>query len=1058
MGCEQLVTKTEFNAFKAEMQRKLAAKLDKGEEVKIVEAGIGGGGGIQVITALIIAKAGEVVANKFGILDTKINLVDNKATEAATDAKSAKQALPELRSKIEERYKQARAEADASIAKTRQQIKQLDIPEKISQEAAARAAQINLLKQQQNAVNDYLAGKITKAEAEAILARRTASTVEIDLNNNVKPTVKATANVATRASQVANESKGLAQTAWDSAKGALNKIDKAIAPFAPLLSLLNVLGFLLQIAELFQVIKISYQLQSALNILIEQTDRLNAEFTKAQGDLLSRISVLQRENQVLKAQIAILGGQLQITNSIATTAQNTANIANKTAQKALNEANSIESALTSQLDRAKSQLAQLETALATLYAQSIAAINILTSQIEQLKKQLEAVSIAQTAGRIEIRGLIQTIEVRLENLMQQIKVADLIAAQLGQKANQAYNLASQAYNLADRAVSVAASGDGSGAAISSLQSQLNSLGSQVTAISSKPSIAPKDIFADRQFLQFFDGRLIEFATKDNIGNQVIDSLKQEVNNAKSTIKTLDGKIIEIKNNQITNQTIDAKVEQVVNSKVNELTPQLQSQLNSLGSQITTISSKPSIAPKDIFADKQFLQLLDGRLIEFATKDNIGNQVIDSLKQEINNAKSTIKTLDGKIIEVKNNQVTNQTIDAKVEQVVDSKVNELTPQLQSQIDVKIDAKIKQTVEPKLQDIAKMDDKQYQEITDRIKKQNDETAKILLLLTPLALIPSINSKTDKVLNQTKPDNLPTPKCLAPVYVPPVGAKVQANINLTNGLQATTIAQNQVINGNIDKVQGVVNTVSTKLGAQLKGGIGGRIIGMYDRLNGSKAMQYFSLILLVHNALMLSANIGNTIGYALDAIVSLTPFKSFKDENDNEIPFVKLFGNTIEGLFIKVFGKQTVKDFEKKYTASMRVYQASANMLNTVRSMMDSARDIAETTNVNVGEIGNALRRDGVVQNDAYSEMSTTSGTRARFISKLEKLNSGASSLSSVSSDLVDVKEDWEELQEQRKEYQKTVDEAKKVLKIEDEKIKRDTSRLPNISEKDEEEGKD
>jgi hypothetical protein len=385
---------------------------------------------------------------------------------------------------------------------------------------------------------------------------------------------------------------------------------------------------------------------------------------------------------------------------------------------------------------------------------------------------------------------------------------------------------------------------------------------------------------------------------------------------------------------------------------------------------------------------------------------------------------------------------------------------LSPQQELQVKDIADREIK-TLTPS---IVKENTVNPDELDKLLIKNNDKLINFLIPGLTLAILPQILPKLNQIRDTTNNiQNTPKSPCLAPAYVPPVGAKVDRNINLTNSLQGVTIFQGEstrntvnAVNNTVSSINTTANTINTKLGNQLKGGIGGRIIGMYDRLNNSKAMQYFTTILVIHNAMMLSANIANTIGFALDAIVSLTPFKSFKDENDNEIPFVKLFGNTIEGLFIKMFGKEKVKDFEKKYAASMKIYRAGANMLNTVRSMMDSARDIAETTSIDVSEIGNALRRDGVVQNDAYGEMSTTPGTRAKFITKLEKLNQGASAISSISSDAVDIKDDWKELKEQRDEYKKTVDEAKKAYKIEEDKTKEAVSKLPEIKEDDEKEG--
>jgi flagellar biosynthesis chaperone FliJ len=123
-----------------------------------------------------------------------------------------------------------------------------------------------------------------------------------------------------------------------------------------------------------------------------------------------------------------------------------------------------------------------------------------------------------------------------------------------------------------------------------------------------------------------------------------------------------------------------------------------------------------------------------------------------------------------------------------------------------------------------------------------------------------------------------------------------------------------------------------------------------------------------------------------------------------------------------------------------------------------MFDSARDIAETTAENVSTIGNALKRDGIVQRDSYSEMAEDVRGTNKFINKLERLDNKVSAISSVSSDLVSIKDDWKDLKEERDDFKKLVDESKKKTKDENETIDKEVDKLPDISEKDEREGED
>jgi len=51
-----------------------------------------------------------------------------------------------------------------------------------------------------------------------------------------------------------------------------------------------------------------------------------------------------------------------------------------------------------------------------------------------------------------------------------------------------------------------------------------------------------------------------------------------------------------------------------------------------------------------------------------------------------------------------------------------------------------------------------------------------------------------------------------------------------------------------------------------------------------------------------------------------------------------------------------------------------KTSTTILNQVRLMWDSTRSIARTINDNVGDIGNALRLNGVVSDDVYGQMAT------------------------------------------------------------------------------------
>jgi septation ring formation regulator EzrA len=96
----------------------------------------------------------------------------------------------------------------------------------------------------------------------------------------------------------------------------------------------------------------------------------------------------------------------------------------------------------------------------------------------------------------------------------------------------------------------------------------------------------------------------------------------------------------------------------------------------------------------------------------------------------------------------------------------------------------------------------------------------------------------------------------------------------------------------------------------------------------------------------------------------------------------------------------------------------------VVNTTQSMLDPISSAVEYGMENVSKIGNSLKEDGVVSENAYPAMNET--IRARRVNRFERLNDTlegaeniASNLSSVTSSAVSVKEDYQQLREDSKE---------------------------------------
>lgn len=224
------------------------------------------------------------------------------------------------------------------------------------------------------------------------------------------------------------------------------------------------------------------------------------------------------------------------------------------------------------------------------------------------------------------------------------------------------------------------------------------------------------------------------------------------------------------------------------------------------------------------------------------------------------------------------------------------------------------------------------------------------------------------------------------------------------------------------------GITNIVNLKLGSQVIGGITGQIQrfaswSMLDRITN-----LITLATTLHNATMLSNDIVSTL---TSSITNTLAVFGLKDAEGNPYDAGELIKGSIADLLKKTLGLENYVKLTLAWKQANRIYQAGANILSTVRNIIDSTRDIAVVTGVNVADIGNALRNEGVVSDDAYKPMSTNLGTTKlqRMVDKLDNLSDAASSIETVTSSVRSIKEDVEELTNQKAEFKKALTSGQK-----------------------------
>jgi hypothetical protein len=259
----------------------------------------------------------------------------------------------------------------------------------------------------------------------------------------------------------------------------------------------------------------------------------------------------------------------------------------------------------------------------------------------------------------------------------------------------------------------------------------------------------------------------------------------------------------------------------------------------------------------------------------------------------------------------------------------------------------------------------------------------------------------------------------------YSPALDTEIAANQQRTNGLVIRSMAVMDTINTvGIKRLQTTANTINTKLGKQLTGGVGGFLEGLWSSLRLGMVFQAISTWITLHNAIMLSSDIVQTLFSGIDSLIQVM---GIQNPDKSAINVSEVLGKKVEELLKGMMGAANYEATKVKWNQLNRIYQATTNMLDAVTNMFSSLWNILETTGRYVSKIGNALMRAGAVMDNAYSwmdEQISVRGGRAgklqEFVKGLEVTQDAVSSFSTITGEMVNIKENIEQLKTSKKEF--------------------------------------
>ncbi len=217
--------------------------------------------------------------------------------------------------------------------------------------------------------------------------------------------------------------------------------------------------------------------------------------------------------------------------------------------------------------------------------------------------------------------------------------------------------------------------------------------------------------------------------------------------------------------------------------------------------------------------------------------------------------------------------------------------------------------------------------------------------------------------------------------------------------------------------------LDVINTKLGPQIPGeGISGFLKKLAKWMQFDRILNVLTWMNTLHNAYMLSNSLSDTLFSAIDNIIGLF----IKDMDGQSIDTKGFFGSKIDEFAARLFGLQNWKEMKTTWKNWSRIYQAAANIANTVRSMIDSLRNITEFIAENTGKIGNALKKFGAIGEKAFPWMPEQVNAQSVWMQRLQNLEEAASGIEMVTSEAVSIKDNLKELTTQKEEFEKSIEE--------------------------------
>ncbi|MEJ1931998.1 hypothetical protein WDZ92_17300, partial [Nostoc sp. NIES-2111] len=534
----------------------------------------------------------------------------------------------------------------------------------------------------------------------------------------------------------------------------------------------------------------------------------------------------------------------------------------------------------------------------------------------------------------------------------------------------------------------------------------------------------------------------------------------------NTVGSLQREIISLKNNQVNRADVSREIDTKVKANndflgntvkpVQQAVNQLQNNVQTIvsGGLTTKIIEGTTRSLRDIYdksfesqarrwneeqtrISEEFLQ----QLKEGKATQNIIQKGIKEVDDVVNKSRKEAEDWNARLMRSEQQIKESKKIVEEVKTQAPPGINQDINQLRKEIN-DVEERLNKSLPPletKIKEIEKMDKEANRKLDTLIPKIDS-------IMPTIAGIPLI---AGRVINGIKP-SIPT----IPQIEQATGTAMCRNLKTGCGKQAIDDAVGNVVNNSnqnknslLDKLNtglntadlvqntALLNTINNKLGDQLPdGGISGYLKKGFKWLQTDRITNLLTLWVTIHNASMLSAQMGDTL---LSVIENGLTIFGIKDADGSAIDLNAILGKQIEGIIKDAIGAENYTQMILQWQRASTIYRSTANVIDRVSGLTNSVINGLEVVGGQNAKIGNALRNWDVVGSTAYEVFNPSPNFKAGgFLDRLNNLDDAANFLLQVSQVPIDIMQAQKDLTDANTEFIKTLrEETKKGIVIAD-----------------------